>query len=124
MHPFPRVVSVEDDQGIFNLIEATLRPLPVELYHARTGQEALEMVTNLKPDLIVLDIALPDIHGWDLLKQVKLMNCDQPEVLVLTAHTDPTHRVIGRLQNVNAYLFKPFVPAELRQSVKEILGLV
>lgn len=123
MHSVPRVISVEDDQGIYELISKTLRSLPVELYHARTGQEALDMVSTLHPDLIVLDIALPDIHGWDVLKQVKQMNGEQPEVVVLTAHTDPTHRVIGRLQNVNVYMFKPFIPAELREHICKILGL-
>ncbi|MCA9926084.1 MAG: response regulator transcription factor [Anaerolineales bacterium] len=124
MQTIPRVISIEDDQGIFNLIKKTLAPLPVELYHAKSGREALDLVVEIKPDLLVLDIALPDIHGWDILKQVKQMNGIKPNVVVLTAHSDPMHRIIGHLQEVNEYICKPFVPAELRQSISTILGLV
>lgn len=123
MQSIPRIISIEDDQGIFDLIEKTLKPLPVELFHARTGEEALQLVEELKPELIVLDIALPGIHGWDVLKQVKQMNGPNPDVVVLTARSEPTHRVIGRLQEVNEYICKPFVPAELRKLVSKLLGL-
>jgi two-component system, OmpR family, response regulator len=123
MHGIPRIISVEDDLGIFKLIQTTLKSLPVELYHAKTGQEALDLVKAVGPDLVVLDIALPDIHGWDVLKQLKKMNGDQPSIVVLTARSEPTHRLIGRLQEVNEYICKPFVPSEFRQSVSTILGL-
>ena len=123
MQSTPRIISIEDDLGIFKLIEKTLAPLPVELFHAKSGKEALELVCYLHPELLVLDIALPDIHGWDVLKQIKQMNCPIPDVVVLTARTEPTHRIIGRLQEVNEYICKPFVPAELRKSVSTILGL-
>ncbi|KAA3657468.1 MAG: response regulator [Chloroflexi bacterium] len=123
MQSAPRIISIEDDPGIFDLIERTLAPLPVELFHAATGEEALELVENLQPELLVLDIALPGIHGWDVLKRVRQMNCPSPDVVVLTARTEPTHRIIGRLQEVDEYICKPFVPAELRKSVSKILGL-
>ena len=123
MHEIPRIISVEDDQGIFDLIQTTLKHLPVELYHAKTGEEALALVKEIAPDLVVLDIALPGIHGWDVLKQLKKMNGNQPSILVLTARSEPTHRLIGRLQEVNEYICKPFVPSELRKSVTSILGL-
>ena len=108
MESKPRVISIEDDQGIFKLIQKTLSTLPVDLYHARSGKEALDLMAKIEPDLLVLDIALPDIHGWDVLKQIKQMKGPKPNVVVLTAHSEPTHR---------------FVPAELRQSISTILGL-
>ncbi|MCP5100871.1 MAG: response regulator [Chloroflexi bacterium] len=123
MHGIPRIISVEDDQGIFELIQTTLKNLPIELYHAKTGKEALALVKDIDPDLVVLDIALPDIHGWDVLKQLKKMNGNQPNILILTARSEPTHRLIGRLQEVNEYICKPFVPSELRESITTMLGL-
>lgn len=124
MQSIPRIISIEDDPGIFDLIEKTLAPLPVELFHAQTGEEALELVGNLKPALLVLDIALTgDIHGWDVLKQIKQMNCPEPDVVVLTARSEPAHRIIARLQEVDEYICKPFVPADLRKSISKILGL-
>ncbi len=97
--------------------------MPVDLYHAKTGQEAINLIEDIQPDLLVLDITLPDIHGWDVLKHIKKMTSNQPEIVVLTARADPTHRLIGRLQDVNKYMCKPFAPSELRQSVSDILGL-
>jgi len=117
------VISVEDDRGIFDLIQATLRPLPIELHHASTGQEGLQLINNLKPDIVVLDIALPDIHGWDILEQIVEMEGERPEVLVLTARDEPRSQINGHLQNVKKYMIKPFVPAELRHNVSELLGL-
>ncbi len=118
-----RVISIEDEQGIFDLIKTTLSSLPIDLYHAQTGQEAIDLIEDILPDLLVLDITLPDIHGWDVVKHVKKMESNQPEIVVLTARADPTHRLIGRLQDVSKYMCKPFVPSELRQSVSDILGL-
>ena len=118
----PCIVSVEDDQGVFELIQIILSSLPVDLHHAKNGHEALQLIDQLSPDLIMLDISLPDIHGWDVLKEVKAMkNGHQPEIVVLTAQTAPAHRVIGHLQEVSRYISKPFLPAELRDSVCELL---
>lgn len=120
----PCVVSVEDDPDVFELIQKILEPLPIDLHHACNGYEAIDLVTSLSPDLIMLDISLPDIHGWDVLKKVKeLQNGHQPDVVVLTAQTAPAHRVIGHLQEVNKYISKPFLPHELRDSITDILGI-
>lgn len=120
----PCIISVEDDLDLFALIEKVLETLPIDLHHAKNGREALELVDTLSPDLIVLDISLPDIHGWDVLKQVKLMtNGHNPQIVVLTAQTAPAHRVIGHLQEVNRFISKPFLPHELRDSVTELLEL-
>ncbi|MEM7330592.1 MAG: response regulator [Chloroflexota bacterium] len=120
----PCIVSVEDDFGVFQLIQKILEPLPIDLHHAKNGHEAIALVNKLSPDLIMLDISLPDIHGWDVLKQVKAMqNGHHPSVMVLTAQTAPAHRVIGHLQEVNRYMSKPFLPHELRDCVTDILGI-
>lgn len=119
------VVSVEDDLALFKLIAVTLRTLPIKLYHAPTGQEALDLVDKLDVDLVILDINLPDIHGWDVLKKIHEMETVQLKgVIVLTAHTAPTHRVIAHLQDdVTAYISKPFNPMDLRGKVSKTLGI-
>lgn len=118
----PCVVSVEDDKDVYEVIELTLKPLPVQLYHAKTGQEAIDLIFEMDADLIILDIMLPDINGWTVLKEVFSLDAEA-KVIVLTAHTGPTHRVIARLQNVAAYLTKPFKPQDLRAKVIEVLDL-
>lgn len=120
----PCIVSVEDDQGVFELIQKVLSRLPVDLHHAKNGHEALDLIFRLSPDLIMLDISLPDIHGWDVLKRIKEMKDGSlPVIVVLTAQTAPAHRVIGHLQEVSCYISKPFLPAELRQNITELLDL-
>jgi DNA-binding response OmpR family regulator len=116
------VVSVEDDLGIFNIIQASLRQLPIELHHATTGRDALTLINRCQPSLVILDISLPDMNGWDVLQGISKLEIQKPKVLVLTAFTNPTHRLIGHLQSV-AYMNKPFLPRELSTMVSEVLEI-
>lgn len=117
------VISIEDDSGIFNLIEATLRPLPVACHHAKNGTEALNIIPHLKPDVIVLDIALPDIRGWDVLEQINAMDINKPDVVILSALLEPGRPEFSHQDKVDSFMSKPFIPAELRHTVSELLGL-
>ncbi len=123
MTRLPSVVSVEDDLDIFDLIKDILRPLPIQLHHARTGAEALDLVPRVNADLLLLDISLPDIHGWDVLKRLSENEHNLKGVIVLTARTDPAHRVMAHFQEVTAYINKPFKPNELVDLIRETLGL-
>jgi DNA-binding response OmpR family regulator len=118
------VVSVEDDLDVFDLIKDVLRPLPIQLHHAKTGTEALSLIPQVNADLLILDISLPDIHGWDVLKTLSERNQSPNGIIVLTARTDPAHRVMAHFQQVTAYISKPFKPAELIDIIRETLGLV
>jgi DNA-binding response OmpR family regulator len=117
------IVSVEDDTGLFGLIEVTLKSLPVQLYHAKTGAEALELIPQVKADIVVMDITLPDIQGWDVLKQLSSDGVDLKCVIILTGRTDPAHRVMAHFQDVTAFINKPFQPAELRAVIRKALKL-
>ncbi len=124
MATYPNVISIEDNLGLFHLIQLTLRPLPVQLHHAATGAEALHLIAEIKPELIILDITLPDMRGWDVLDQVDPSGFDSIKgIIVVTGRTEATHRVIARLQEVTGYLNKPFRPTQLREKVIQALGL-
>lgn len=123
MAKLPNVLSVEDDAGLFRLIQLTLRPLPIQLHHANSGAEALRLIDEVRPEVIILDITLPDMRGWDVLDQVATSDLDIKGVIVVTGRTETAHRVIARLQDVTGYLNKPFKPAELRKKVTEVLKL-
>ena len=116
------IVSVEDDGGIFALIEATLRPLPVKCHHVRTGREALRVIPEIKPDVVVLDIGLPDIRGWEVLDQLNAMD-EHPEVVVLSALVEGGRPLTMGQESIEKVMTKPFIPAELRHNVSELLGL-
>jgi DNA-binding response OmpR family regulator len=117
------IVSIEDDVGLFELIDVTLQPLPVKIHHAQTGEEALQLVPQVDADLIILDITLPDIQGWEVLKLLDNYPLKLKGVIVLTGRTNPAHRVMAHFQGVSAFINKPFEPAFLRQTVRKTLGI-
>ncbi len=117
------IVSVEDDIGLYQLIEITLRPLPVELHHAKNGQEALTIIPQVNTDVLILDLTLPDMRGWDVLKKLSELNLQLKSVIVLTGRTDPAHRVIAHFQDVTAFINKPFKPSELRETIRNVLNI-
>lgn len=119
-----RALSVDDDVFNYQLIRAILKEFPLEFQHASSGAEALDILGRDAPDLITLDITLPDMTGWQILDQFKndtrfANSC----VIVLTSHTEPVHRLIGNLMPIAAYLNKPVEPDRLRQIVRQCLNL-
>jgi DNA-binding response OmpR family regulator len=117
---------VEDTDDIAQIITMMLDHLGIDSQHARNGARALEFVQQKTPDLLLLDIGLPGMSGWEVLDAIKTRypNVDFP-VIVLTAFGDPANRVIGKLQrHVFRYFVKPFEVAELAKAVREALGIV
>lgn len=119
----PVVVSVEDEEGIYELLRLTMEPLPIDFHHAFNGNDAIELITQVKPNLLILDIGLPDMNGWDVLKTIIAKDIKPDKILILTAYNAPTHRLIAHLQEVDLYINKPFMPLELRKTVSELLEL-
>lgn len=122
-HTKPTIVSVEDEEGIYELLRLTIEPLPVDFHHAFNGVDAIALIDEVKPDLLILDIGLPDMNGWDVLKTIIAKEIKPSKILVLTAYNAPTHRLIAHLQAVDLYINKPFMPLELRKTVSELLEL-
>lgn len=124
MAAFHRVLVVEDDPNAFALLKIALSALPLDLINAPSGTQAINFLTHELPELIFLDIDLPDMHGWQVLEKFKDSGrLRLVPVIVLTAHTEPVHRLIGSLQSVAVYLRKPFKPDEVRAHVKELINL-
>jgi CheY-like chemotaxis protein len=119
-----RALVVEDDDLNFKLMRTMLRSLPLELINASTGTEAVAFLKQQVPDLILLDINLPDMHGWEVLDVFKNdPRLNQVRIIVLTAHKEPVHRLIGSLQPIAAYMNKPVHPDELLRQVRQLLNL-
>ncbi|GAB4497212.1 MAG: hypothetical protein OHK0052_08430 [Anaerolineales bacterium] len=120
-----RIVSVEDEEDTFNLLQLTLRDKPIDWHHAANGTDAVEILTRIDPDLVLLDVMLPDMSGWDVLDQLRAQgrSLDGVPIIVLTARTEMPHRMIAAVQEVAEYLPKPFSPADLRKVIKRILGI-
>lgn len=120
-----RVLSVEDDDDQFTLLKLALKPLPLELRRASSGREALALLPEYMPELILLDVTLPDIRGWEVLDWLKTNDValHNVPVIVLTGHTEASHRVIAKLQEVAMYMNKPVKADELRDKIKTVLHI-
>lgn len=112
---------VEDDNEVGTLIQRTLAASGIEGQHVNSGHLALNALGLHKPDVMILDIAMPGMNGWEVLEAIKAVYYETNfPVIVLTAYDDPTNKLIGKLQNrVFRYLTKPFEITQLTGVVRE-----
>jgi two-component system nitrogen regulation response regulator GlnG len=116
---------VEDTADIAGIMQLALDNMNIANQHAPNGFMALEMLESRLPDLMLLDIGMPGMNGWEVLEAIKTRwpDADFP-VIVLTAFSDPANRLIGKLQaHVFRYLTKPFDVEELSRIVREALRI-
>jgi two-component system response regulator AdeR len=115
----------EDTDDIAELMQMTLTHLGIDSHHADNGLLALEFLAERIPDILLLDIGMPVMNGWEVLENVKARYPDtQFPVIVLTAFDDPANKLIGKLQGrVYRYITKPFDMATLAQTVSEALHI-
>lgn len=123
-----KVLIIEDAVELAEVIQATLESMEIDSHHETHGERGLEVYKNMQPDLLLLDIALPDTKGWKILEGIKAYNMDHPEskmpkVVIISAFGDPANRLMGKLQEVTRYLIKPFTPDEVESVVSGALGL-
>jgi two-component system OmpR family response regulator len=113
-----RILVVEDSPTIQRVIEICLRHPSRQLDQRGDGQSALAAARDFEPDLIILDIRLPGIDGWEVLRQLRDSgDGKRVSVLVVTAHDDSEARIRARTEGADGFLAKPFRPADLRQAV-------
>jgi CheY-like chemotaxis protein len=116
-----RVVIVDDDDEIRELLLRTLPADGFELLEARDGREALTLVERETPDLLVLDWNMPNLTGGDVLAELAQRERRVP-VIVLTADDDPKRREIAEAHGAAAFLAKPFSPIELLRAIERLLA--
>ncbi len=113
------ILAVDDEQNIVDLIEMCLEAEGFSVEKSLTGQDALEKFKSLNPDLVVLDIMLPDIDGWEICRTIRKES--KTPIIMLTAREDETDRVVGLEIGADDYITKPFSPRELVARVKTVL---
>jgi two-component system, OmpR family, catabolic regulation response regulator CreB len=114
-----KILIVEDEAGIAENITYSLSTEGYESFWVTTGQSALDKVNQETIDLIILDIGLPDMSGFDILKEIRKSK-DTP-VLFLTARSEEIDRIVGLELGADDYVIKPFSPRELTARIKAIL---
>ena len=119
-----RLVYVEDEQEMIDLVRLILTRRGYEVIGANGGREGLDTIRRENPDLVLLDLMMPDMDGWDVYQQIKAdENTRDIPVIVVTAKAQSIDKVLGlHIAKVNDYISKPFSPQELIDSVEKVLG--
>lgn len=120
-----RVLVVEDSAVIRRLIEVCLRPANLEVVMREDGPSGLHAAIAEKPDLLVLDIGLPEMDGWEVLDRLRSdQRTKELPVLVLTAHAEEESRRRADEGGADAFVTKPFQPNDFRQEVLNLLARI
>lgn len=119
-----RIVYVEDEQEMIDLVRLILGRKGYEVIGADGGRAGLKAVQDILPDLVLLDLMMPDVDGWDVYQQMKAgEKTSSIPVIVITAKAQSIDKVLGlHIAKVDDYISKPFKPQELVDSVQKILG--
>jgi two-component system, OmpR family, alkaline phosphatase synthesis response regulator PhoP len=115
----PKILVVDDEESILNLVGAYLRPEGYEVYTAMDGPSGLKAARAYKPEIIVLDIMLPGIDGIEVLTHLRRES--NVYVIMLTAKTEEMDKVVGLSIGADDYVTKPFSPRELAARIKSAL---
>jgi|SRR4051794_36669497 two-component system OmpR family response regulator len=116
----PQLLIVEDDQQIAGLLTAELGRLGYDLSTVGTGREALQKIHRTSPDLVLLDLGLPDVDGYDVLRELRESRNATP-VICLTARDQQMDRIGGLRAGADDYIVKPFDVAELDARIRAVL---
>ncbi|MFH1651757.1 MAG: response regulator transcription factor [Chloroflexota bacterium] len=114
-----KILVVDDEKGIVDIIQAYLEREGYRVITADNGRSALELARREAPDLIVLDLMLPEVSGWDVCREVRKQAAIP--VIMLTARDDTTDKIIGLELGADDYMTKPFDPKELVSRVRAVL---
>lgn len=132
--PMPELTSdtqlsaliVEDTYELAEILQVTLQRMHITAAHESNGARAFARYNEMKPDVVLLDIGLPDGPGWKVLESIKEQQQKSggkmPAVIVITAYGDPANRLVGKLHGVDSYLIKPFTPHEVERTIQTALS--
>lgn len=112
-------VVVEDDDDIRGLLEAVLQSSGFDVHPASTGVEGVALAQGASPDLVTLDLGLPDIDGFEVARRIR--HFSDAHIIMLTARSDEIDTVMGLETGADDYLTKPFSPRELRARVDAVM---
>lgn len=126
-----RIVCVEDEPEMIDLVKLILsRKMDpesgeprYEIHGASGGREGLELIQHVNPDLVLLDLMMPDMDGWEVYQQIRSNEATKElPVIIITAKAQSIDKVLGlHIAKVNDYVTKPFGPKELLTAVEDVL---
>ena len=118
------ILCIEDEQDMIDLIRLILSRRGFDVRGASSGEEGLNIIRKEHPDLILLDLMMPDMDGWEVYQQMKADEATRNiPVIVVTARAQSIDKVLGlHIAKVDDYIAKPFSPQELLNSVDAVLA--
>ncbi len=117
------ILIVEDSASVRRLIEVCLRELSVNIVGAADGVAGLQAARETLPTAIVLDIGLPGMDGWEVLRRLRADEATrETKVLILTAHAQPEVAVQAQEGGADDFMTKPFRPTDLRDRVAKMIA--
>src|SRR3954467_9350718 len=115
-----RLLLVDDEDNLRSMLDAALRHLGFEVHPVANGRDALEAMPKVRPDLVVLDVMLPDVDGFEVCRRLRTEGSRTP-VLFLTARDGTEDKVRGLTMGGDDYLVKPFSLEELVARINAVL---
>ena len=121
----PTILIADDDEDIHRLIQAALKQRTFHLVEAYDGDEALEMAVIEKPDMVILDVMMPGLHGWELARYFRSKpEFEQMGILILTGIGETLNDMTSPLYGADEYLDKPFEIEALNAAGDRVLDTV
>ena len=119
-----KVVYIEDKPEMIDLIKLILGKKGYDVTGVMGGREGLDAIERLRPDLVLLDLMMPDMDGWEVFRMMKANpTMEAIPVIILTARAQSIDKVLGlHIAKVDDYITKPFGPAELVSSIEKVLA--
>jgi DNA-binding response OmpR family regulator len=114
-----KILVVDDEPKIVDIVTAYLKRESYRVLTAYDGKEAIEIARNQVPDLIILDLMLPEISGWDVCRTLRAES--NVPIIMLTARDEDTDKIVGLELGADDYITKPFNPKELVSRVRAVL---
>ena len=124
--PEPKtVVYIEDELELIDLLSLVLKDERIVVEPALRGHDGLELVRQIRPDLVLLDLMLPDMEGWDVYREMQQdASLKDIPVIVITVRTEGLlEGVWPQTQQLAGYVVKPFTVQDLRQEICQVLSL-
>ncbi len=119
-----RVVCIEDEPAMIDLIRLILSRKGYTVAGATGGREGLDLVQSSQPDIVLLDLMMPDMDGWEVYQKLKAHESTREiPVIIVTAKAQSIDKVLGlHIAKVDDYITKPFGPQDLIESIEKVLS--
>ncbi len=120
-----KVLVVDDSPMVLEMVSAHLKQYGIEVTEANNGAEAVEKLKALTPDLVVTDVVMPQMNGYELCRWIKNnASTKNVPVIMCTTKSEEFDKYWGMKQGADAYLTKPYHPPELIKTIKQLLSQI